>query len=188
LFSPKRPIIFNQVHHRKYIGQEETMRMKFLILVVVMLAIASLNLSLVSTLAQNKGKPIEGKRRSEKEQRVLGNISGDRKEVVDAPETVRAGEDFKVTINTFGSGCEREGDTGVIVSESSATIMVYDFTSATHPGVICTMIAKRMPHVVTLRFTKPGEATIRIWGRRFEKDAPPLEGAPTVLEHRVTVK
>jgi hypothetical protein len=164
------------------------MRMKFLVLLVVMLATVSLNLPFAATLAQNKQKPIGSGKRSEREQLVLGNISGDQKDVVDAPATVRAGEDFKVTINTFGSGCEREGDTGVIISESSATVMVYDFTSATHPGVICAMIAKRMPHVVTLRFTKPGEATIRIWGRRFDKDAPPPEGAPAVLEHRVTVE
>jgi hypothetical protein len=164
------------------------MRMKFLILFVVMLATVSLNSPFVATLGQNKQKPIKDDKPREKEQRVLGNISGDQQEVVEAPATVRAGEDFKVTIKTFGGGCDREGDTGVITSESSATIMVYDFTSATHPGVICTMIAKRMPHVVTLRFTKPGEARIRIWGRKSENDAPPLEGVPAVLEHRVTVK
>jgi hypothetical protein len=180
--------IFNQFHHRKSIRYDGTMRIKFLILLVVILATVSLNLPLMSTLAQNRQQPIKDGKQSEKEQRVLGNISGDQKDVVDAPATVRAGEDFKVTIKTFGSGCDRAGDTGVITSESSATVMVYDFTAATHPGVICTMIAKRMPHVVTLRFTKPGAATIRIWGRRFEKDAPPLEGVPAVLEHHLTVE
>jgi hypothetical protein len=163
------------------------MRIKFLIPVFVMFAIVS-NLSCDSTQAQNKQKPIKDGGRNEKEQRVLGNISGDLKELLDAPAMVRAGEEFKLTINTFGSGCEREGDTGVIISESSATVMVYDFTTATHPGVICAMIAKRMPHVVNLRFTKSGEATIRIWGRRFAQDAPPLEGVPALLEHRVMVE
>jgi hypothetical protein len=119
------------------------------------------------------------------EARVLG-LLGD--EALAAPTTVLANKDFQVTITTTGSGCEREGDTSVIISEDSATVMVYDFTMATRPGVACSLVLKRLRHTATLRFTKPGMALIRVWGRRFGSDTPLPVGAPTVLEHRVMVR
>jgi hypothetical protein len=103
-----------------------------------------------------------------------------------APSTVSVGEDFQVTVTTTGSGCEREGDTGVIVTENGATVMVYDFTSAIRPGVACTLEFKRLPHIVTLRFTKLGEALIQMWGRRVGLDTPPV-GVTTALERRIMV-
>lgn len=124
------------------------------------------------------------------EARTLGVIDfGDdrTRDVVSAPNTVRVHEEFPVKITTYGGGCDREGDNGVIVTRTGATVMVYDFTAATRPDVICTAVIKRLPHTVTLRFERPGEALIRIWGRRIGVDTPPL-GAPTVLEHRVMVK
>ncbi|HEX6176643.1 MAG TPA: hypothetical protein VF089_21760 [Candidatus Binatia bacterium] len=68
------------------------------------------------------------------------------KNVVTAPTTVAVGEEFKRTITTFGGGCEREGTSGTIITATGATIMVYDITSAVHPGVICTAEIKRLPH------------------------------------------
>jgi len=121
------------------------------------------------------------------EARVLGILDESANDALVAPATVPAGEDFKVTITTIGSGCEREADTGVIVSENGATVMVYDFTKATHPGVACAMILKHLRHTVTLRFTKRGKALIRVWGRRVGSDTP-MAGAPTVLERHVTVR
>lgn len=109
------------------------------------------------------------------------------KDVLAAPSTARVREDFKITITTFGGGCERAGQTGVVMTASGASVMVYDLTAATHPGVICTAVIKRLPHQVTLRFEKPGEALIRIWGRRVGPETPPL-GVPVVLEHPVTVE
>jgi len=124
------------------------------------------------------------------EARTLGVIDfGDdrTKDVVSAPNTVRVHEDFEVKITTFGGGCDREGDNGVIINQTGAMVMVYDFTTATRPDVICLAVVKRLPHTVKLRFEKPGEALIRIWGRRIGAETPPL-GAPTVIEHRVMVK
>jgi hypothetical protein len=121
------------------------------------------------------------------EARMLGILEEGANDALVAPAAVMAGEYFQVTITTIGSGCEREGDTGVIVSEDSAAVMVYDFTKATHPGVACTMILKHLRHTVTLRFTKRGKALIRVWGRRVGSDTP-LAGAPTVLERQVTVR
>jgi hypothetical protein len=120
----------------------------------------------------------------QQEARILGHL-GD--EALIAPATVMAGKDFQITVTTTGGGCERAGDTGVILSNDSATVMVYDFTTATHPDVACTMIFKRLQHTVTLRFTKPGSALIRIWGRKVGSDTGPI-GAPTVIERSVTVK
>ena len=108
------------------------------------------------------------------------------KDVLGAPTAVRVGEDFEVKIVTFGGGCDREGDTSVIYLQTGAAVMVYDLTTATHPRVICPAVVKRMPHTVKLRFEKPGEALIQIWGRRVGADAP-LFGRPAVVEHRVTV-
>jgi hypothetical protein len=121
------------------------------------------------------------------EARVLGLLAESANDTFVAPGAVLAGEDFQVTITTTGSGCERAADTGVIVSEDGATVMVYDFTKATHPGVACTMILKRLRHTVTLRFTRRGKALIRVWGRRVGSDTP-AAGAPIVLERRVTVR
>lgn len=104
-----------------------------------------------------------------------------------APETVRRGEAFEIKVITFGSGCEEGGDTSVLLTESVANVMVYDFTTATRPGVACTAILKRMPHTATLRFTEPGEALIRVWGRRVGPDTPP-EGVPTLIEHSIQVQ
>ena len=121
------------------------------------------------------------------EARILGLLDERGNDALIAPATVRAGEDFQVTITTTGSGCERTGDTGVIIMEDSATVMIYDFTTATRPGIACTMIYKRLNHTITLRFTKAGKAVIRVWGRRVGFDTPPM-GVPAVLERHVTVR
>jgi hypothetical protein len=107
--------------------------------------------------------------------------------VVNAPSTVAVGEEFKFTITTFGGGCEREGTSSTIITATGASIMVYDITSAIHPGVICTAEIKRFPHSLSLRFEKPGQALIRVWGRRVGPDTPPV-GIPAILEHRLTIK
>jgi hypothetical protein len=123
------------------------------------------------------------------EARVLGILefqNEDTQDVLTAPDTVKAGEDFELTISTFGGGCEREGDSSVLVSPENATVMVYDFTSATQPEVVCTAILKRLNHTVTMRFSEPGEMVIQVWGRRVGPDTP-AGGVPTILEHRVRV-
>jgi predicted RNA-binding protein with TRAM domain len=127
---------------------------------------------------------------SRQEARILGIIdfhADGTQGVLTAPATVQAGEEFQVTITTFGGGCEREGDTSVVITETAANVMVYDFTTATRPDVACTAILKRLPHTVTLSFTTPGEALIRVWGRRVGPETPPM-GVPTILEQRVMVQ
>jgi len=120
------------------------------------------------------------------EARVLG-LFDLQQDMVSAPATVPAGQEFQITITTFGGGCERKGDEGVLLAENGATVMVYDFTTATRPGVPCTAIYSRFTHTVTLRFTQPGEKLIQVWGRRTDPSAP-LAGVPLIIERRVTVQ
>jgi heat shock protein HslJ len=117
---------------------------------------------------------------------ILDFNAADSQPVVTTPENVVTGEDFEVTITTFGSGCEAAGPASAIQTLEGATIFVYDETTATHPGVVCTTILKQLPHTVTLRFDEPGEKLLRIWGRRMAPEAGPL-GEPTVIEHRIVV-
>lgn len=123
------------------------------------------------------------------EQRVPGVLEAQSeppRDVIDAPETVRAGQPFLVVVRTFGGGCEGPGGTGVIVSTDTASIMPYDLTTATTADVVCTTVLKRFVHAVVLRFDRPAEATIRIWGRRLAPGLPP-GGEPIVLERRILV-
>lgn len=121
--------------------------------------------------------------------RVLGILGFETKELSDAisaPAAVEANKDFQVTITTSGNGCVSKGDEGIILSESGADIFVYDLTTATRPGIVCTMILKKLDHAVTLRFAQKGEGVIRVWARQ-QGGASPL-GEPVVVEKRVTVR
>ena len=104
-----------------------------------------------------------------------------------APTSVSVGERFTITITTTGSGCDRLGDTGVLLGERDAVIYVYDFTSANRPGVMCTMIFKHLTREIPLSFSQPGEAVIRVWGRRSTQDGAP-GGEPFLVERRVQVR
>jgi hypothetical protein len=120
--------------------------------------------------------------------RVLGALDlHDTQPAITAPATAGVGQDFQVTITTTGDGCVDKGDEGVILADTGATIFVYDFTTATQPGVPCTQIFKRLQHTVTLHFTQPGDKVIRVWGRQQGVSADPL-GAPIVLEQHVVVQ
>src|SRR5262249_8634993 len=125
--------------------------------------------------------------RDPKEERVPGILEYyQEKSVLLAPTVVQANRDFKIKFNTFGGGCDREGDEDVTVSESAATVKVYDITVG-GPGANCTSNLRFLPHTVTLRFTKPGEATIKVEGMRRGNDTPFRSGAGIFLERRLTV-
>ena len=156
--------------------------MKRIIVTILLLLLVSSQAEGLKSFSSPQTQPL-----TKQEARVLGNLTSIGDDVLTAPDTVQAGQEFQITVTTSGGGCERIGDTGVLTTDNSATVMVYDFTSATQPGVACTMIFKRMPHTVPLRFTKPGDAIIRVWGRRIGNDTPPA-GGPIILEHRILVK
>jgi hypothetical protein len=136
------------------------------------------------SLARREQPPAGVMDRKPKESRVPGIIEyyGD-KSVLLAPTIVQVNKDFKIKFNTFSGGCEREGDEDLTVSENTATVKVYDLI-ASFPGATCAMILRMLPHTVSLRFTKPGAATIKIEGIRRAKDTSPT---PIFLEHHFTV-
>lgn len=124
-----------------------------------------------------------------KEARVLGIIdyNSQSQNVITVPNSVKAGKEFEVKIATQGGGCEREGDTSVVLTQTGASVTVYDFTTATRPGVACTMIMKTFAHTATLKFDQPGEMLLRVWGRAIGGDTPP-DGAPVVVERKIKVE
>ena len=131
--------------------------------------------------------PPEGPIRAD-ESRVLGTLADPAETApVLAPSSVAVGERFVVTITTTGSGCDRLGDTGVLLGERDAVIMAYDFTSANRPGVACTMIFKMLKREVPLTFQHPGDVVIRVWGRRAKPDGG-AGGEPFVVERTVRVR
>jgi hypothetical protein len=117
---------------------------------------------------------------------TLGFDSNDLAQAIEAPPSVKAGENFQITVITSGDGCVSQGDTSVVLGENSADVFVYDQTVATEPGVICTRILKQFRHPATLRFTQKGEAVIRVWGKKQSGDG--ALGSPTVVEKRVQVR
>lgn len=117
---------------------------------------------------------------------VLGFDSETAEQAISIPSSIQANRDFEITVTTSGNGCISAGEAGVILGESEADVFVYDFTSANRPGIACTMIFKTLPHKAALRFTKKGEAIIRIWGRLQNGNSP--MGEPIVITKRVTVR
>jgi hypothetical protein len=100
------------------------------------------------------------------------------------PDTVRAGVDFQVSATTLGGGCERAGETEVDVQTGVATVIPYDYTQR---GVDCPDILRFLPHAAVLRFAAPGEAVVRLRGRRVGPDTPD-GGASVTVEKRVVVR
>jgi hypothetical protein len=117
--------------------------------------------------------------------RVPGMLDGGDGAIV-VPASAGAGKDFTVTIKTSGNGCVSQGDTAVILGETGADIFVYDTTTATGPGTMCTMIYKQFEHRATMRFDKKGEALIRVWARRAGEKTP--LGDPVVVEKGILIK
>lgn len=119
---------------------------------------------------------------------IIGFSGEELDEAVRVPARVPAGQDFQVEITTSGNGCVSAGESALILAEKSADIFVYDRTTAVRPGTVCTMILKKLPHTVTLRFDEPGEATIRIWGRKQGGDGSSPLGEPVIIEKRVLIR
>jgi hypothetical protein len=101
-----------------------------------------------------------------------------------APTIVRANEDFKIEFYTIGGSCVRKGGEDVIVLKNVATVKAYDLDSGER---MCNLILLYLTHTVTLRFTRPGKATIKILGIREGNDARLRRRVQTVMEHRLTV-
>jgi hypothetical protein len=116
----------------------------------------------------------------------IETAAGGKESYLAAPTVAQAGKDFQITIHTYGGGCESKGGEEVTVSENTATVRVYDFTTATSLSSVCTLPLLIFEHAVTLRFTKPGVATIKIVGQR-EVNSSIWRKRSFVREHRLMV-
>jgi hypothetical protein len=81
------------------------------------------------------------------------------------PATVRAGESFTVAVRTWAGGCSRPDGTQTFVNGATADVKPYDFRF-TGEGISCPDIARMYVHETTVRFTAPGQATVRVHGIR----------------------
>lgn len=107
--------------------------------------------------------------------------------VVDAPETVTAGETFEVVVRTVGnSGCWEVARTEVENGPALAEILPVDRDRMTE-GLVCTGVLVELEHRAELTFTEPGEATIRVVGRLVVGEDF-SQGEELVVERSVTVE
>lgn len=105
---------------------------------------------------------------------------GDSSGVLEAPSSVRAGFDFPIEVVTYGGGCTSAAGASVRYRGSVAVVVPYD-NWRVPVGLGCTDNLTRPARTVTLRFTEPGVATIRVEGRREP------ESERTAVEQSVTV-
>lgn len=105
---------------------------------------------------------------------------------LEVPDTVRVDETFSATVRTVGmNGCWSAAGEEVSAEGLTATIVPFDSTGE-REGVACTMALVSLVHDVELAFRRPGEATVRVEGRRV-LDRGGRESEPMSLEATVAV-
>lgn len=103
-----------------------------------------------------------------------------------APDTVRAGVPFSVVVVTVGATtCWRPAGAEVVEQPASAAVTPLDFT-AEGPHTACGDALVELSRTVGLVFRQPGEATLRVHGRRVV-GAEFQAGEPVVVEKRIRV-
>lgn len=105
---------------------------------------------------------------------------------LEVPDTVRVDETFTATVRTVGmNGCWSAAGEEVSAEGLTATIVPFDSTGE-REGVACTMALVSLVHEVEIAFRRPGEATVRVEGRRV-LDRGGRESEPMSLEATVAV-
>lgn len=87
--------------------------------------------------------------------------------LIQAPDTVNAGESFSVSVRTWGGGCVSEGPTRVSRDGSTVRIEPIDIEVVAE---VCTAELRRFMHMAEVTLASPGEATLRVVGRRLPAD------------------
>ena len=102
------------------------------------------------------------------EELVIGvlNAGGVSVGVLEAPDSVVAGEDFTVIVSTFRVGCMRGDGARVRVEGPVATITPFDWEVTPGDGEACPASGGRLPREVRLRLHDSGQGTLRVVGRR----------------------
>lgn len=83
------------------------------------------------------------------------------------PETVAVGAALRVVVTTYGGGCVTKGDTEVTVAARLAEVRPFDRYAT---GGACTEELRLHAHEAAVRFTHPGQAVVRVQGRREPGD------------------
>ncbi|HEX4936883.1 MAG TPA: hypothetical protein VFV33_27060 [Gemmatimonadaceae bacterium] len=106
-------------------------------------------------------------------------------QVIQVPETVRAGASVAIVINTIGENGCWEADGGSLTQRGdTAFVVAFD----RHSGApVCTQLwTDRLAHQVTTVFPTPGVGVIRVQGRRI-KGGDPSYSLPVTAERRILV-
>lgn len=100
--------------------------------------------------------------------RLLGTIEHYGDPVgVELPSHVERGEDFTVTVTTYGGGCIAKGETESEVEGLRAVVTPFDYDAVNLPAnAACPDILYLYAHTATLRFDERGEAQVVIRGQQ----------------------
>ncbi|MBV9772685.1 MAG: hypothetical protein JO040_01970 [Gemmatimonadetes bacterium] len=106
--------------------------------------------------------------------------------VIAAPDTVEAGAFFTATVTTIGADyCWQPADATLQLDGSTAVVTPYD-SVLSYPDTGCADARRELLHPVRLRFTRPGEAVLRVRGRKVVGQD--LDGGEeVVVEKRIQV-
>ena len=86
---------------------------------------------------------------------------------ITVPDTVSVGENFLVSVKTYGNGCVYEDATEVNTAGLSADITPYDRHRV---GVNCPDLLREHDHTAVLSLQQPGTATISFHGLKSSGD------------------
>ena len=98
--------------------------------------------------------------------------------VIEHTDTLAVGASGSVAVRTYGGGCIRQGVSEVSINGLTAAIEPFD--SVHVAAEVCTSDLRLFRHVVAVRFTEPGTATLRIVGL-----SRPADDEITVTRHVV---
>ena len=106
-------------------------------------------------------------------ERIIGRIdpSLSSRPVLWAPQDVRAGVAFLVTVTTVGSGCTAAEGAGVEVRGDLVRIVPYDREPKPGHTFVCSMEVKVLPRDLRLTLSRPGTTHLRVVGIKPSNDA-----------------
>lgn len=107
---------------------------------------------------------------------------------VSAPDTVQSGVPFTVVVRTIGNdNCWMPASTEVTQEALLATVTPYDRNARTEEfGCLDSEIT--IEHPAQVAFSRPGEAVLRVHGRRVVGPDLRQEGSPVTIEKRIHVR
>lgn len=113
-------------------------------------------------------------------------VSSEMAAVITAPEEVQAGVPFEVTITTIGPAiCWRADGAETQVEGDLAEVVPYDFNPQSE--FACGAAIIELPRTITITFAGPGDAIIRVNGRKVV-GGDTSASTSTVVEKQILVR